>query len=170
MSKRRSVAIAAAYLSIVALFLTCTTLGYLKIYPSQQVISFSPGGGIVQFYEDYSSLRQSGRFVVIDGPCLSACTMVVGLIPPERLCATPYALLGFHSAWSMTMLGPAHSSEGTRLMWQAYPEALRRFLVEHGWNGDPASHRTSPEDNRHPELVYIAAPEIYQFVQRCPEQ
>jgi hypothetical protein len=95
--------------------------------------------------------------------------MVVGSIPADRLCATPYAILGFHSAWFRTQIGPAHSSEGTRLIWQVYPVELRQWLVERGWNGDPASHRTSPSDNAHPEMIYLAAPEIYQFIQRCPE-
>lgn len=167
MSKRRSVAVVVAYIAIVALFLTCTTLGALGIRP--HTISFSPGGGLGQFYEDYTELRHSGRFVVVDGMCLSACTMVVGLIPADRLCATPYAILGFHSAWFPTPIGPQHSSEGTRLVWQTYPIELRRLLVSRGWNGDPASHRTDPTANRHPELIYIAAPEIYEFIQRCPE-
>ena len=35
-----------------------------------------------------------GEQVVIDGPCLSACT-ALGVIPRERICVTPRARLGF---------------------------------------------------------------------------
>ena len=45
------------------------------------------------------ALRSSGERVVIDGPCLSACTMVLGVIPRDRICVTPRARLGFHAAW-----------------------------------------------------------------------
>jgi hypothetical protein len=40
------------------------------------------------------SARESGERVVIDGT-LSACTLVVGMVPRDKVCATPKAVLGF---------------------------------------------------------------------------
>lgn len=141
--------------------------GTYTALPNPYVIQFNPGGSIQEFYERYSEVRTSGRPVRIDGMCLSACTMVAGLIPQERVCVTPYAVLGFHSAYMLTMVGPQHSSEGTRLIWQTYPAALRQMLVDAGWNGDPKSHRDNPEKNKHSEMIYIRVPELYAIFRPC---
>jgi hypothetical protein len=53
------------------------------------VIKSDPGGQIGPYLENLAVLRGSGQKVVIDGPCLSACTMVLGVIPRERICVTP---------------------------------------------------------------------------------
>ena len=39
------------------------------------------GGRIGQYVETFAALRDSGERVMIDGACLSACTMVLGLDP-----------------------------------------------------------------------------------------
>ena len=57
------------------------------------------GGQIGPYLENLAALRASGERVVIDGPCLSACTMVLGVIPRNRICVTRRARLGFHAAW-----------------------------------------------------------------------
>src|SRR6266550_2950639 len=58
------------------------------------------GGQIGPYLENLVAIRGSGERVVIDGPCLSACTMILGVIPHERICVTPRAKLGFHAAWN----------------------------------------------------------------------
>src|SRR5262249_16996433 len=40
----------------------------------------SPGGEVGTYLELFSVLRQSGQRVVIDGPCFSACTLVLSTI------------------------------------------------------------------------------------------
>ena len=57
------------------------------------------GGQIGPYLENLVALRSSGERVIIDGPCLSACTMLLGVIPHSRICVTPRARLGFHAAW-----------------------------------------------------------------------
>ena len=57
------------------------------------------GGQIGPYLQELVALRGSGERVIIDGPCLSACTMVLGVIPRERICVTARARLGFHAAW-----------------------------------------------------------------------
>jgi hypothetical protein len=61
----------------------------------------SPGGAVGPFLELFDRVRQSGERVVIDGPCLSACTLVLMTIPEERICVTRRAVLGFHAARSI---------------------------------------------------------------------
>ena len=44
-------------------------------------IEHDAGGQIGPYLERLVTLRNSGERVIIDGPCLSACTMVLGVIP-----------------------------------------------------------------------------------------
>ena len=49
------------------------------------------------YLEVFARVRQSGERVVIDGLCLSACTLVLSTIPRNRICVTRRAVLGFHA-------------------------------------------------------------------------
>ncbi|HWM46968.1 MAG TPA: hypothetical protein VNR11_08655 [Xanthobacteraceae bacterium] len=91
-------------------------------------------GGLIDNYVDrYVALRGRGDHVLIDGPCLSACTLVVGLLPPNRVCATKKALLGFHAAWTPTANGGrAIVPSQTKRMLKIYPAALRGWIARNG--------------------------------------
>src|SRR3954468_3823440 len=65
----------------------------------------SPGGEVGPFLDLFARVRASGERVVIDGPCLSACTLVLSTVPNERICVTRRAILGFHAARSMDTRG-----------------------------------------------------------------
>src|SRR6267142_410108 len=57
-------------------------------------------GGLVEDYKaKYAEVRDRGERVVIDGICNSACTLVLGIVPLNRICVTPKASLGFHQAY-----------------------------------------------------------------------
>ena len=56
----------------------------------------SPGGYVGDYLQAFARVRQSGERVIIDGPCLSACTLVLSTIPSNRICVTRRAVLGFH--------------------------------------------------------------------------
>jgi ClpP class serine protease len=45
----------------------------------------SPGGQVGPFLELFDRVRETGERVVIDGPCLSACTLVLGIVPLKQL-------------------------------------------------------------------------------------
>ena len=91
------------------------------------------GGRIGTYVETFSQLRQTGEKVVIDGMCLSACTLVLGIVPREHICVTRRAMLGFHAAW---MPGPhgqrVPSAVGTRALWDLYPQHVRRWISARG--------------------------------------
>ena len=65
------------------------------------------GGRIGHYLDRYAMVRASGQRVVIDGACLSACTLVLAVVPAERICVTPRAILGFHAARSAWVRQPA---------------------------------------------------------------
>jgi hypothetical protein len=96
-------------------------------------ISEDRGGQIGHYLQTFSALRSSGESVVIDGNCLSACTLVLGLLPRERVCATQHARFGFHAAWMPDRDGrPVTSPLGTQALWSFYPASVRRWITQHG--------------------------------------
>ena len=65
--------------------------------------------------------------------CLSACTLVLGLVPREKICATQHARFGFHAAWMPDNNGrPVTSPLGTQALWNIYPPSVRRWISSHG--------------------------------------
>jgi hypothetical protein len=69
----------------------------------------SPGGQVGPFIDIFEKVRNSGERVVIDGPCLSACTLVLSMVPSDRICVTRRAVLGFHAARSMDRRGKLYA-------------------------------------------------------------
>jgi len=93
----------------------------------------SPGGQVGPFIEMFDRVRESGERVVIDGPCLSACTLVLMTIPAERICVTRRAVLGFHAARSIDRRGRIYAEpEASRAVQDAYPEPVREWIARRG--------------------------------------
>ena len=93
----------------------------------------SPGGQVGPFIELFDKVRQSGERVVIDGPCLSACTLVLMTVPGERICVTRRAVLGFHAARSMDRRGRMYAEpEASKAVHEAYPEPIRNWIARRG--------------------------------------
>ena len=61
-------------------------------------ITNDPGGEVNAYLRKFHDIRASGERLVIDGPCLSACTLFTALIPRNQVCVTRRAVLGFHAA------------------------------------------------------------------------
>jgi hypothetical protein len=118
-------------------------------------ISDDSGGKLGRYLEKMQALRSSGERVVIDGPCLSACTMVLGIVPHDRICVTPRARLGFHAAWEPNESGRKVSSrDGTELMMGVYPQPVRNWIAEHG--------------GLSPRLMYLSGRELASMYAPCP--
>ncbi len=93
----------------------------------------SPGGQVGPFLDLFERVRDSGERVVIDGPCLSACTLVLSMVPNSRICVTRRAILGFHAARSIDRRGRLYSEpEATSLVLEAYPSPVRSWILRHG--------------------------------------
>jgi hypothetical protein len=91
------------------------------------------GGKIGTYIDRYQGLRSSGETVIIDGLCASACTMVLGAVPRERICVTSQAVLGFHAAWDSGADGRAVTNQGaTHMLYSLYPSSVRRWIAARG--------------------------------------
>src|SRR5574337_426885 len=89
----------------------------------------SPGGEVGAFLELFAALRAAEERVVIDGPCLSACTLVLSMVPGERICVTKRAVLGFHAARSVDRRGRFYAEpEASEVVLQAYPGPIRDWI------------------------------------------
>src|ERR1700747_1498812 len=84
-----------------------TLLATLALPPARAEVRIlaSPGGEVGPFLDLFARVRASGERVVIDGPCLSACTLVLSVVPDDRICVTRRAVLGFHAARSIDQRG-----------------------------------------------------------------
>lgn len=117
-------------------------------------ISNDNGGQIGPYLDAYVSLRNSGQRVIIDGPCLSACTLVLGIVPRERICVTQRAQLGFHAAWNPGSDGrPVLSRAGTKALWELYPGDIRAWLKKRG--------------GLKPKMVFLAGRELTSMYREC---
>jgi len=93
----------------------------------------SRGGEVSRFLDLFDGVRKTGDRVVIDGPCLSACTLVLSVVPNTRICVTRRAILGFHAARLIDRHGRLYAQpEATKLMYGSYPTAVRGWIRRHG--------------------------------------
>jgi hypothetical protein len=116
-------------------FLIATLAGALTISPASATIRIAgdAGGQIGAYLQRHEAMRQSGERVVIDGPCLSACTMVLGALPRNRICVTSRAVLGFHAAYDLDQSGRQVTSYGgTSLLMAHYPQQVRNWIAQRG--------------------------------------
>jgi hypothetical protein len=130
----------------------------LWMLPANALTITNDQGGLIPMYvAKMQRAAAKGERVIIDGNCLSACTMTLGIIPPENVCATPRAVLGFHSAFTPTPWGQKRDyPPGTREMVSHYPPAILEWIKSHG--------------GLHPRLIYLRAPEIFQYVRPCNDE
>jgi hypothetical protein len=97
------------------------------------VIKSSPGGWVEDYLTVFSRVRQSGEKVIIDGPCLSACTLVLSTVPSNRICVTKRAVLGFHAARSIDRRGRVYAEpEASEAVLEAYPGPVRDWISRRG--------------------------------------
>ena len=118
------------------------------------LITNDRGGPLGAYLQRYSTIRDSGERVIIDGPCLSACTVVLALVPARRICLTSRALLGFHAAVaSEEYMYPGAGSAATRTLFALYPDAIRRLIVKKG--GLSA------------KMIFLTADDLFGSYSRC---
>jgi len=112
------------------------------------------GGKIGTYIDRYQGLRSSGETVIIDGLCASACTMVLGAVPRERICVTSQAVLGFHAAWDSGADGRAVTNPGaTRMLYSIYPSSVRRWIAARG--------------GLKPQMIFLRGKELMSMFRPC---
>src|SRR5215475_8711702 len=118
------------------------------------IISDDIGGKMGDYATHFQQVRDSGEPVVIAGTCVSACTMVLGLVPSDRICATHNAVLGFHAAWMFDNSGKrVVSPSGTEDLMRTYPAPLRAWIARHG--------------GLTPKMIYLRGRDLAAIVQPC---
>jgi hypothetical protein len=116
------------------IFLAAALCGLLLPQAQAEVrILASPGGQVGPFLDLFERVRDTGERVVIDGPCLSACTLVLSMVPHDRICVTRRAILGFHAARSVDRQGRMYAEpEASELVLRAYPAPVRGWIHRRG--------------------------------------
>ena len=114
----------------------------------------SPGGEVSSYLQLFASIRQSGERVIIDGPCLSACTLVLSMVPEDRICVTRRAILGFHAARRVDERGQQYAAPGETLILTAtYPEPVRNWIERKGGLTD--------------KPIFLSSRQLTAFYPRC---
>jgi hypothetical protein len=120
------------FVGVCSAALALGTLAAPPAYAEVRILA-SPGGQVGPFLDLFEKVRDSGERVVIDGPCLSACTLVLSMVPSSRICVTRRAVLGFHAARSMDRRGRMYTEpEASALVLEAYPSGVRDWIVHRG--------------------------------------
>jgi hypothetical protein len=98
-------------------------------------ITSDHGGYVSEYKAKYQRIRDRHERVIIDGTCNSACTLVFGIVPLNRVCATPRASLGFHEAYydkAFTFGIKVTSTEGTSDLMSYYPQPVKDWIQRNG--------------------------------------
>ena len=97
-------------------------------------ITGNSGGEVTLYIDMFEEMRASGERLIIDGPCLSACTLFTAILPRRQVCITRRAVLGFHAAsyYDDARHSLVPTRAGTRLVMRLYPPQIHRWIERHG--------------------------------------
>jgi hypothetical protein len=93
-----------------------------------RVVDGDYGGNFVAYAQDLRRLRADRTLVVVDGPCASACTLLLSL-EPDQICISPQGSFLFHRASGST---PEMNAWATELMMRLYPAWVRSWITQQG--------------------------------------
>jgi len=139
-----------------AIVLVATTAPALADYR----ITRDFGGDVEEYKAKYVRLRDAGERVVIDGICNSACGLVLGIVPINRICATPKASMGFHQAyfdkrWTAGIRVTSYA--GTAELMAIYPQGVKDWIEQHGGLTADMKH-------------LLNGTELWAIIDPCPEE
>jgi hypothetical protein len=121
-----------AFARLIFLVALLGAAGLMPVHAEVRILG-RPGGQVGPFLDLFERVRASGETVVIDGPCLSACTLVLSVVPNDRICVTRRAVLGFHAARSMDRRGRLYAEpEASEAVLDAYPGPVRDWIRRRG--------------------------------------
>src|SRR5271154_3377158 len=127
------VALAGALASAVVSFMA-SSIAAPSVALAEIRIVGDPGGEVSSYIRKFEAARASGEHIVIDGPCLSACTLLTGIVPRDHVCVTQRAVLGFHAAsyYDDASRSLVPTRQGSRLVMRLYPAQIRGWIDRHG--------------------------------------
>jgi hypothetical protein len=92
---------------------------------TMSINSWDPGGEIETYEMWWKRIAASGVNVRINGPCVSSCSMVLGLVPASRICITARGKFGIH----MASIDDVPNKRMTRKFVRAYyPQWVQAWL------------------------------------------
>jgi hypothetical protein len=102
-----------------------------RIPAKTKMVLYDEYGGILQEHiQRFQALAASGDDVEIRGVCNSACTMIIAIVPADRLCFGERAALGFHSSRDAESNEPV--AKTNRWMVMQYPQDIRDWIMAKG--------------------------------------
>jgi hypothetical protein len=119
------------------LLLFAVSLPLLAVTPAlaDLRITSDQGGDVSKYKEKYQRTRDGHERVIIDGVCNSACTLVFGIVPLNKICVTPRASVGFHQAYydkAFTFGIKVTSPDGTADLMSYYPNTVKDWIRRNG--------------------------------------
>lgn len=99
----------------------------LMSFASVDNIRIDPGGSVTDRMQQIARIEQTETTFRIDGMCVSACTMYLGM---KKICIAPRTILGFHSSYTRESNIPVPSKFGNATVMQYYPEKVRKWVTE----------------------------------------
>ena len=118
------------------------------------------GGYVEEYKAKYQRIRDRHERVIIDGICNSACTLVFGIVPMNKICVTPRASLGFHQAYydkAFTFGIKVTSAGGTSDLMSYYPDTVKSWIRRNGGLTTEMKKIKNGED-------------LWKIVDPCPEE
>jgi hypothetical protein len=142
--------------------LALLSLSILVVAPARADLHITRdhGGYVEEYKAKYKRIRDRKERVIIDGICNSACTLVFGIVPINKICVTPNASLGFHKAYydkAFTFGIKVTSSEGTSDLMSYYPDTVKEWIRRNGGLTTEMKKIKNGED-------------LWKIVDPCPEE
>jgi hypothetical protein len=118
------------------------------------LIADDRGGQIGSYVTKFQRLRSSEQSVIIDGLCASACTIVLGAVPQDKICVTSRAVLGFHAAYDFGIDGRTFTNrEATTMLYSMYPTRVQRWIAARG--------------GLTPQMIFLRGKQLQAMYQPC---
>lgn len=118
------------------------------------ITGFDPGGSIGTYMNYYERWYKSGEKLIIDGVCISACTIFLGYVgenETDRVCITSRGLLGLHQASSGETSDPILTMAMVRLI---YPQWVQKWIQKIG--------------GLKPEVTFMTPEDMKGHISLCP--
>jgi hypothetical protein len=119
-------------------------LSAAPVWAETIIVNDNHGGRVAQYDQRWAGLAARGVNVKIVGPCQSACTVLLGHIPRNKICVTPNASFGFHLA---------KIPSATDTLRHAYAADITGWINRHG--------------GLKTDFIWMRAPDTYRYFKKC---